>query len=144
MGSSPVSSSLSGCSENGAGRQSHGARHLAASELLALRRARAKDLDASTLRGDLEALVGHVGDLAHLAADIREAPERMLARVVDLELLAAERRPRAGGGVAAADQVVALVHVMRPVDARLGLATPALVTGLGFVLHGLGVRACGD
>ena len=71
-------------------------------------------------------------DIAHLGLClVRHCPGAVDQDQLRLQeqLLAVMHRPGAGGGVAAADQVERLIHMGRPVDARLGLADDALVTG---------------
>src|SRR5262249_18507295 len=113
--------------EQRARRQTCGARELAAGDLLPVFAARAQHFDEAALRGHLEARVGNVGDLADLALHVGEAAEKMLARVENLDLLAAKRAPRSRRGVAAADEVVDRIHVVAPGEARLAVAAPALV-----------------
>src|SRR6185503_6606140 len=98
---------------------------------------RLQHLDVAALRGDLEALRGHVRHGADLAAHVREAPEEDLLRIEDLQRLAAGGGPGARRRVAAADQVVDVVDRLRPVDARFRGAAPALVARVRLVLRGL-------
>src|SRR5215475_5467401 len=77
-------------------------------------------LDPPPLGGDEEALRADFGDFADLPLHRAERAHEVLAAVEDLDLLAAERGPRARGGVAAADEVVGEIDVVRPVDLRLG------------------------
>src|SRR6266404_1086690 len=127
--------------EDRPGGQAERASDLSARELLALGGPRPQHLDAAALRGDLEAAVDHVGDLADLAHDVGEAAEEVLARVEELELLAVERGPRAGCGIAAPDQVVGGVDVVSPVHAGFALAAPPFVARPRLVLHRLPVLA---
>src|SRR5215467_13317491 len=113
-------------------RREFGRRHLLAVFVLGL-----EHLDATALRGDEEALRADFGDLADLALHGAEGAHQVLAAVEDLDLLAGERGPCARGGIAAADQVVDEIDVVRPVDLRFAGAAPALVARLRLVLHGL-------
>src|SRR6185437_10968722 len=67
-----------------------------------------------------------------------EGPRDRLARIEDLEPLAATTRPSAGGGIAAANQIVDLVDMARPVDVGFGLAHPAFIGSEAFVLRRAG------
>src|SRR3990170_2899556 len=97
----------------------------------------AQHFDAPALRGDLEGLVRDFKHFADFSLHRAEGAHWMLARVEDLQLGAAERGPGARRRIAAADRVVDEVDVVRPVELRLGLAAPALVSGLRLVLHDL-------
>src|SRR4029077_8019074 len=101
-------------------------------------------LDPPALGGHEEALRAVFGDLADLALYRAESTDEVLAAVEDLQLFAADRRPSARRRVAAADEVVSEINVVRPVDLRLRRAAPALVARKGFVLHGLLVLARDD
>ena len=67
-----------------------------------------------------------------------------LSRVEQIEFLLAVHRPGAGRRVAAADQVVDEIDMVRPVDPRLGFAHPALIGGAAFVLGAFRSRARHD
>src|SRR3954469_7784425 len=93
--------------------------------------------------GDLEAPVGtdhgeairfHRRDVTGLAGDALGVLRGQWLGVENLKLLAVERRPGAGCGVAAADEPVDLLPGLAPVD--LGVVGPAaaFVGRLGFVL----------
>src|SRR5215831_15727613 len=92
-------------------------------------------LDPPPLSGDEEALRADFGNFADLPLHRAEGAHQVLAAVEDLDLLAAERGPRAGGRVAAADEVVGEIDVVRPADLRFGGAAPAFVARQAFVLH---------
>src|SRR5882762_5922652 len=79
-----------------------------------------EDLDSSSLGGHEETRGADFGNLSDLAFYRAERSEQMFAAVEDLQFLAAQRRPGAGGGVAAANQVVSEIDVRRPVDFRFG------------------------
>src|SRR5258705_1083197 len=87
-----------------------------------------EDLDPSSLGGHEETRGADFGNLSDLAFYRAERSEQMFAAVEDLQFLAAQRGPGAGGGVAAAYQVVSEIDVRRPVDFRFGGAAPAFVS----------------
>src|SRR3970040_204598 len=66
--------------EDSAVRDAVGARELAPGQFLAILAARAQHLDPATLRRHLEARLGDIGHLAHLADHVGEAAKDMLAR----------------------------------------------------------------
>ena len=72
---------------------------------------------------------------AHLTAYLRVAASWMLPNIEQLQSLAVEQRPSTRRRIAAADQVVDLVHVAGPVDLRLRLADDALVASRRLVLR---------
>src|SRR4029079_14535252 len=93
--------------------------------------------------GDLEAPVGanhgeavglDRGDLADLSGDTLGVLRRQRLGVENLELLAVEGTPRAGRGIAAANEPVDLLPGLAPVDPPIVRTATALVGGLGFVL----------
>src|SRR5215467_4072833 len=94
-------------------------------------------LDPPPLSGDEEALPADFGDFADLPLHRAECAHEVLAAIEDLDLLAAERGPRARRGVAAADEVVGEIDVIRPVDLRFGGAAPAFVARQALVLDRL-------
>src|SRR6266850_2842915 len=100
-----------------------------------------EDLDSSSLSGHEEARGADFGNLSDLAFYRAECAEQMFAAVEDLQFLAAQRGPGAGGGVAAAYQVVSEFDMRGPVDFRFGGAAPALVARAALVLHRLAVLA---
>ena len=78
-------------------------------ELLAVGGLHARDLEAAVGANHGEAVGFDLDDLAHLAGDALGVFRRQRLGVEDLQLLAVERRPRAGRRIAAADQVVDLL-----------------------------------
>ena len=66
-------------------------------------------------------VVGDRGDLPRLASDLAMPLDRALAAVEQEHLLAGDQGPGARRRIAGADQVVDLVDVVAPVDARLFL-----------------------
>src|SRR5882672_5079577 len=109
--------------------------------LLAVFVLRFEDLDPPALGGDEETRGADLGNLSDFALYRPEGAKQVLAAVEDLQLLAVERGPGAGGGIAAAYEVVGEVDVGRPVDFRFGGAAPALVARLAFVLDRFAVLA---
>src|ERR1043165_2661897 len=92
---------------------------------------------------DLEAAVGAhhrdaVGldrdDLAELPGDALRTGGGEGLRVEDLHRLVAELAPRAGRGIAAADQPVDLLPGFAPVDVGVAGAAAAFIRGLRFIL----------
>src|SRR5688572_15102389 len=112
-----------------------GGEQLPGCDLLAIPQLRAQHFDAPALRSHLEGLVGDFHHLADFALDCAVGSHDVFAGIENLQLAARSGAPGAGRGIAAADQVVDEIDVVRPVDARLGLAAPALVARLGFVLQ---------
>src|SRR5262249_17269808 len=108
---------------------------LRGSQLLAVAELRLAGVNASALRGDDQAAVLRLDDLADLALHRAEGARELLAAVEELQLHAVQRGPGARRRIGCADQVVNRVHVVRPVDPRFGLAEPALVGSLSLVLH---------
>src|SRR5256885_4684634 len=92
-------------------------------------------LDLAALRGDAHRLGADVGDLADLAFHRAESAHDVLARAEELHFFAADRGPRAGRRIAAADGVVDEVDVVVPAHLRLVGAAPAFIGGLRLVLH---------
>src|SRR6202012_2466579 len=86
-----------------------------------------EDLDLASLRRNSNALIADFGHGADAALHLRESARRVLARVVQLQSPVVEQGPRAGRGITAADQIVGLINVGMPVDARLRLTAPAFV-----------------
>src|SRR5262249_52101437 len=84
-------------------------------DFLAVLVLRLEDLDPPPLGSDEEALGADFGDLADFSLHGAEGAHEVLAAVEDLDFLAVERGPRAGRGIAAADQVVDEIDVGRPV-----------------------------
>ena len=98
--------------------------------------AHARDLDEAALAVHDQRAVVDRHDLAELLAlHLGEGAGDALRRVEHEQLLAIERGPGAGCGIAAADQVVDDVDVVRPVDARFRIADDALVAGVRLVLR---------
>src|SRR5260221_11263202 len=81
-------------------------RPLRRGNLLALLGLHLRDLDLPALRGDADRLGTDVGDLADLALHRAEGAHEVFPRAEELQLLAADRGPRAGRRVQAADRVV--------------------------------------
>src|SRR6267378_3061004 len=100
-----------------------------------------EDLDSSSLSSHEETRRADFGNLSDLALYRGECAEQMFSAVEDLQFLAVQRGPGAGGGVAAAYEVVSEIDMRRPVDFCLGGAAPAFVARAGFVLHGLALLA---
>ena len=109
-------------------------------------------LDAFTARGDQVAGVfappektGARPDPLVAAASERGVTVHRHARYSSDEAkqALAEHRPGAGGRIAAADEVVDEIDMVRPVDPRFSFAHPAFIGGLAFILCGLG-GASGD
>src|SRR5262245_25543468 len=79
-----------------------------------------RHLDKASLGEDSHPLVTDRDNLADLAsAHHGKGLSRELSRIEQVEFLLAESRPGAGCGVAAADQVVDKIDMVRPVDLRL-------------------------
>src|SRR6185503_17519069 len=110
-------------------------KQLSRRDFLAVAELRAQHFDAPALRRDLERLVGDFDHFADFSLDGAEGSHRMLARVEDLQLAAAQGGPRARRRVAAADHVVDEVDMVGPVQPGFGLAAPAFVGRLRLVLH---------
>src|ERR1044071_970291 len=90
-------------------------------QLLAIAELRLAGVDAAALRGDDEAAVPHLDHLADLALHRAEGAHQLLAAVEELQLHAIQRGPGTGRRIGRADQVVDDLHMVRPVDPRLGL-----------------------
>src|SRR5882762_497134 len=108
---------------------------------LAVLMLRLEDLDSSSLSSHEETRGADFGNLADLAFYRAESAEHMFAAVEDLQFLSVQSSPGAGGGIAAAYEVVDEIDVARPIDFRLGGAAPAFVARAGFVLNRFAVLA---
>src|SRR5262245_8178639 len=104
------------------------------SDLGAVRRFHAQDLDAAIGADDGEAVGAHLDDLPELARDSLGVAGRQRFDVEDLQGLAIERRPRTGRRVAAADQRIDLAPRLAPVDAGIVSCAAALVRGERVIL----------
>src|SRR5712692_2578986 len=105
----------------------------------------ARYLDEPALGVDAQAVgPGRDNFTELLAADRAESWRHDLFRVEQIKLLVAMHRPGAWRRVAAADQVIDEIDVTRPVDARLGVAHPALIGRLFLVLGPFGGAPGGD
>src|SRR5579883_1571222 len=117
---------------------------LVGGDLLAIAAAAAQHLDEAAAGEHGEALRSRLDDLADLLAlDLAEGAGDALARVEDLELLAAYGRPGTGRRIGGADQIVDDLDAVRPVDPRFGIAEPALIARLRFILDRL-LRLAGE
>src|SRR5581483_11989788 len=85
---------------------------------------------------------------SHLAGrqplDGAEGARAELARIEEMEPPLAEHGPGAGRGIAAANEVEDVVHMVGPVDLRFALAHPTLIAGACFVLRALLRLSRGD
>src|ERR1700761_4378596 len=93
-----------------------GFRPLAAFDFLAVGRLHARDLETPVGADHGEAVRFHRDDFAELAGDALRIFGRKRLGVENLEMLTVERRPRAGRGIAAADETVHLLPRLAPVD----------------------------
>src|SRR5713101_2979945 len=100
-----------------------------------------EDFDSSSLSSHEETRGADFGNLADLAFYRSESAEHMFAAVEDLQFLSVQSSPGAGGGIAAAYEVVDEIDMARPVDFRLGGAAPSFVARAGFVLNRFAVLA---
>src|SRR6202035_702300 len=85
----------------------------------------------------VDTLVSDRTDLTGFPRDGAESPGAMADHVVDSYLLPLNRRPGAGGWIAAANQVIDLVDVCLPVDSGFQVAAPPLVGRQFFTLRDL-------
>src|SRR5215475_7616126 len=130
----PLPSAASWFVKDRAGLQACRRRPRAGFDLLAVDGLDASNLEAPVRAHDFEAVGLHRYDLAELSADTLRVLGRQRFSVEDLELLAVQRRPRPGRGIAAADQAIDLLPRLTPVDPRIVRTAPALVSGLRLVL----------
>src|ERR1700722_4710048 len=99
----------------------------------------ARHVDETALRVDADAVRPRRDDLAQFfAAHTAKGRRHDLPRVEQVEPLVAHRRPGARRRIAAADQIVDEIDVVRPVDAAFRFAHPALIGRLVLVLGRFG------
>ena len=98
-------------------------------------------LDQPAMRADREAAAFDLHYLAGLEAFHRgEYVHWDFLRLEEIEFLLTPFAPSARRGIAAADEVVNLVGVVRPVDLGFGGAAPAFIGRLRFILRDFGGR----
>src|SRR5918996_3704670 len=112
---------LLAAAEARAGLDARGARVVAGGRLLAAG-AHHPDRDRAAVRGHHEPVAVDADDLPRRRAEVALDA----VAVEDLDVLGADRRPRTGPRVRAADEVVDVGDRPRPVDLDVSLAAPAL------------------
>src|SRR5215472_8064539 len=103
-------------------------------ELLAVEGLDASNFEAPVGAHDFEAVGFHRDDLAQLSADALRVLGWQRLGIEDLQGLAGQHRPRARCWIATTDQAIDLYPGFPPIDARIVGTTPALVSGLRFIL----------
>src|SRR5580658_3738398 len=129
--------SIGSAAEHGSGSDPELRAELGSVQFLTILGSGGEHLDLAALSAHQEAPITDVGHRADTSPDLRESPRQALARLEDPEFPAVEQSPGRGGRVASANQVVSVIHMGMPVDLRLGIAAPTLVTRLRFVLRDL-------
>src|SRR5262249_49183230 len=104
------------------------------SDLAAIGRLHPQDFDAAVGARYREAIGLDGDDLPHLAGNPLWVARRQRFRFEHLEVLAVQRRPRAGRRIASADEIVDLPPRLAPVDAGVIRRAAALIGRLALIL----------